>query len=626
MSAVDFEQGKAIALSKSEKQGREEMKRILRLTALAAAIVPAAVMAMGGASGPKTTYEIQGHLGEIVSNPYEVAPLTAIIRNGGYQVKDAVVTVLPKPNGQTISYKVSPRMLLTHGGIPVFGLYPDFVNHVKVDYTRVFNGKEERFSDTYQIYGSPLYGEASGLALERSALPKVHPVKVAPEFSDRLYMLNNAQDLVGKTSHAVWNNPMGGALEWNFYPQIGIVDTQGEYRWYLFVKPIYSLESLYWGGDMMGFHQNDDGAFTWGYGQRYVKYDLMGREIWNRRLPVAYNDFSHSLDPAQNGHFFLRVASSNVKLANGKNVRTVRDVIAEADHDGYVVDEFRLFDILDPYRSDVIKALDQGAVCLNIDASKAGKTLSEEDIRKLNESDHYGDMAGTGVGRNWAHVNSVDYDPTDDSIIISSRHQSAIIKIGRDKKVKWILGAPRGWKGEFASKLLKPVDASGKPIACGDASCEGDFDWTWTQHTAFRIDSKSSPGVVYLTAFDNGDARGMEQPALPEMKYSRAVVYKVDERKGTVEQIWSYGKERGHDWFSPVTSLTEYHPDKDSIFVYSATAGAAFDVKTGAFTSAPNPFMMEFKWGAKEPSVEMRVESTTGYQAMPVDLGKAFER
>ena len=99
MSAVDFEQGEAIALSKSEKQGREEMKRILRLTALAAAIVPAAVMAMGGASGPKTTYEIQGHLGEIVSNPYEVAPLTAIIRNGGYQVKDAVVTVLPKPNG-----------------------------------------------------------------------------------------------------------------------------------------------------------------------------------------------------------------------------------------------------------------------------------------------------------------------------------------------------------------------------------------------------------------------------------------------------------------------------------------------------------------------------------------------
>ncbi|WP_297607428.1 aryl-sulfate sulfotransferase [uncultured Sutterella sp.] len=602
------------------------MSRLLKASLAAAALIPAAVMAMGGASGPKTTYEVQGHLGEIVVNPYEVAPLTAIIRNGGYQILDARVTVLPKPEGEEISYNVSRRMLLTHGGIPVFGLYPDYLNSVKVEYTRLFNGKTEKFTDIYKIYGSPLYVEASGLANERSTMPKVRPVKVDPKFKDRLYLLNNAQDLAGKASHAVWNNPMGGALEWNFNPQIGIVDTKGEYRWYLFTNSIYSLDSLYYGGDMMGFRQNKDGAFTWGYGQRYAKYDLMGREIWNRRLPISYNDFSHSLDPAQNGHFFLRVASSNVKLANGQNVRTVRDVIAEVDHDGYVVDEFRLFDILDPYRSDVIKALDQGAVCLNIDASKAGKTLSEEDIRKLNESDHYGDIAGTGIGRNWAHVNSVDYDPTDDSIIISSRHQSAIIKIGRDKKVKWILGAPRGWKGEFAGKVLKPVDHQGKPIACTDATCEGGFDWTWTQHTAFRIDAKSKPGVVYLTAFDNGDARGMEQPALPEMKYSRAVVYKVDEKAGTVEQVWTFGEERGHDWFSPVTSLTEYHADKNSIFVYSATAGASFDLKTGAFTSAPNPYMMEFNWGEKEPAVEMRVESTTGYQAMPVDLKSAFEQ
>ena len=602
------------------------MSRLLKASLAAAALIPAAVMAMGGASGPKTTYEVQGHLGEIVVNPYEVAPLTAIIRNGGYQILDARVTVLPKPEGEEISYNVSRRMLLTHGGIPVFGLYPDYLNSVKVEYTRLFNGKTEKFSDIYKIYGSPIYVEASGLVNERSTMPKVRAVKVDPKFKDRLYLLNNAQDLAGKASHAVWNNPMGGALEWNFNPQIGIVDTKGDYRWYLFTNPIYSLDSLYYGGDMMGFRQNKDGAFTWGYGQRYVQYDLMGREIWNRRLPISYNDFSHSLDPAQNGHFFLRVASSNVKLANGQNVRTVRDVIAEVDHDGYVVDEFRLFDILDPYRSDVIKALDQGAVCLNIDASKAGKTLSEEDIRKLNESDHYGDIAGTGIGRNWAHVNSVDYDPTDDSIIISSRHQSAIIKIGRDKKVKWILGAPRGWKGEFAGKVLKPVDHQGKPIACTDATCEGGFDWTWTQHTAFRIDAKSKPGVVYLTAFDNGDARGMEQPALPEMKYSRAVVYKVDEKAGTVEQVWTFGEERGHDWFSPVTSLTEYHADKNSIFVYSATAGASFDIKTGAFTSAPNPYMMEFNWGEKEPAVEMRVESTTGYQAMPIDLKAAFEK
>ena len=114
------------------------MSMLFRLSALAvAASLSVGAYAMGGASGPKTTYQVQGHLGEIVVNPYKIAPLTAVIRNGGYQIEDARVTILPKPEGVEISYKVSPRMLLTHGGVPVFGLYPDYVNKVKVDYTRL---------------------------------------------------------------------------------------------------------------------------------------------------------------------------------------------------------------------------------------------------------------------------------------------------------------------------------------------------------------------------------------------------------------------------------------------------------------------------------------------------------
>ena len=229
-----------------------------------------------------------------------------------------------------------------------------------------------------------------------------------------------------------------------------------------------------------------------------------------------------------------------------------------------------------------------------------------------------------GPGRNWAHVNSVDYDPTDDSIIISSRHQSAVIKIGRDKKVKWILSSPEGWREGWADKVLTPVDKDGKPIKCEGSKCEGSFDWSWTQHTAWRIDEKSNKDTVYITVFDNGDARGMEQPALAEDKYTRGVIYKIDQDKMTVQQIWEYGKERGHAWYSPVTSLTEYYQDKNSVFVYSATAGAQFNFKTGAFESAPNPYIDEFKWGEKEPAVEIQFKNTSGYQAMPVDLKKAF--
>ena len=79
-----------------------------------------------------------------------------------------------------------------------------------------------------------------------------------------------------------------------------------------------------------------------------------------------------------------------MKRPDGKNVRSVRDVIVEVDQDGRVVDDFRLWEILDPYRDIVIKSLDQGAVCLNLDASQAGKTMSAQDLAEMDKSDHFG--------------------------------------------------------------------------------------------------------------------------------------------------------------------------------------------------------------------------------------------
>ena len=602
--------------------------RLFAKSLIAASIAAASMgaLAMGGGSGPATNYIMQGHIGEVMMNPYGIAPLTAVIRDGGYDLSNVVVKIQPKLNGQTIEYKVSRTELLTHGGVPVFGLYPDYVNMVEVSYTRTLRGKSENFKDTYQLYAPPTYTEVAGIKAERHALFGTEVKKVDPEFKDRLYFINNIAEKSGIGTRAVWNNPVGGALQWNFFPQNAIIDTAGDIRWYMFANPIYDLRDMYKAGVMMGFKQNDDGLLTWGYGQRYVKYDIMGREVFNRLLPMRYNDYSHSMDDAQNGHYFLRVASSNYIRPDGKHVRTVRDVIAEVDEQGHVIDEWRLPDILDVYRSNVLKVLDQGAVCLNIDAAQAGKTLTAEELSAAEESNDFGDIVGTGAGRNWLHVNSVDYDPEDDSIIISSRHQSAIIKIGRDKKVKWILGSPEGWKGDFTKALLTPVYKNGQKIKCEGSKCEGDFDWTWTQHTAFKIDEKSKGDIIYVSAFDNGAARGMEQPALPAMKYSSAVVYKIDQKKKTVEQVWEFGKERGHELFSAVTSLVEYQPDHDSIVMYSATAGALYDLKTGAFASAPNPTIMEFRWGETTPAVEIQLKDCTGYQAWPFSVEKAFSQ
>ena len=415
--------------SKSEKESNMLTKRVFIASMLSMAVtaaLPLRALAAGGPSGPKVKYQVQGLLGEVVVNPYRIAPLTAIIRNGGYVVTDATVRIVPKPEGQEIKYKVSDVDLLTHSGIPVFGLYADWVNTVEVSYTRTTNGtntKSEKITESYRIYCGPAYAPSNGTTAQKSGLFNTKVVKVEKGFEDRLYLVNNILDHYPQAERAVWNNPTGGSLEWGGYPQVGIIDTKGELRWYLHAEPIFDASSIYQGGVMMGFRQNDDGMLTWGYGQRYAKYDIMGREVFNRRLPEGYDDFSHALEPMQNGNYLVRVSSANYKRPDGRNVRTVRDVIIEVDPEGRVVDEWNLNNILDPYRSTVIKTLDQGAVCLNIDAKLAGHTMSAEELAAIDKSDNFGDILGTGAGRNWAHVNSVDYDPTDDSIIISSRHQ-----------------------------------------------------------------------------------------------------------------------------------------------------------------------------------------------------------
>jgi len=601
-------------------------------------VAPTASMALGGASGAKIDYEVKGQIGHVKMDPYGYAPLTAVITNGGYELSDATVKIIPKKDGQVIQYKVSNANLKLHGGIPVFGLYADYKNSIEVEYTRLYNGKKEQFKETYSIYAPPYFQTGTGTAGQAGQPFKKVTVKhVDKEFSDRLYLVNNIPGKApGQSSQVVWNNPVGGSLEWNYFSNAFIVDTQGEVRWYINADKLISYSDVYKTGIMMGFKQNNDGALSWGYGQRYVKYDIMGREVFNRQIPLGYNDFSHSLDNMKNGHFLMRVGSSNTKRPDGKNVRTVRDVIVEVDAEGKVIDDWKLYDILDPYRDVVIKALDQGAVCLNIDASQAGHTLSAEELAKQDTSNNFGDIVGSGAGRNWAHVNSVDHDDNDDSIIISSRHQSAVIKIGRDKQVKWILGAHKGWNKNFQSKLLQPLDSKGNKIVCDDeyskcpgyADDKGGFDWTWTSHTAFIIDSKSNKDIVYVSVFDNGDGRGIEQPAIASMKYSRAVIYKIDQKKMTIQQVWEYGKERGIDWFSPVTSLVEYQADKNSVMVYSATAGMQFDMGKGKAIGAPKPEIDEFKWDSSTPAVQIQFEGvgSTGYQAMPFSIDKAFSK
>ena len=112
------------------------IQRRTLVKAVIAALAPLSLTSAFAAGG-HIGYQPQGQLGAVDMNPYKIAPLTAIIRDAGFTIQNIHVRIVPKANGQEIAYKVTNQKAKTYGGIPVFGLYPDYVNTVEVSYTKV---------------------------------------------------------------------------------------------------------------------------------------------------------------------------------------------------------------------------------------------------------------------------------------------------------------------------------------------------------------------------------------------------------------------------------------------------------------------------------------------------------
>ena len=130
----------------------------------------------------------------------------------------------------------------------------------------------------------------------------------------------------------------------------------------------------------------------------------------------------------------------------------------------------------------------------------------------------------------WTHANGLSYDESDDSILVSLRNQSAILKIDQQtKNIKWILGRHDGWPASLQDKLLTPV---------------GDLLWPGYQHNP----RMTHAGTVIL--FDNrahGGAMAFEERLPVHKNFSRGVEYEVDEEAMTVRQIWTSGDTQGDE-------------------------------------------------------------------------------
>src|SRR5699024_2691209 len=157
----------------------------------------------------------------------------------------------------------------------------------------------------------------------------------------------------------------------------------------------------------------------------------------------------------------------------------------------------------------------------------------------------YLDYEGAGADEgDWLHQNAVWFDETDETILISSRHQDLIMKLAYPSgDIKWILAAPENWPEDYEQYVL-------------DADSEVKFP-AGPHAMKTLLDQDDNSDTTDILLFDNNIviSRGDEDES---EDYSRAVQYRINEKERTVEGVWAYGEERGTSFFSSIVENTQY--------------------------------------------------------------------
>lgn len=171
----------------------------------------------------------------------------------------------------------------------------------------------------------------------------------------------------------------------------------------------------------------------------------------------------------------------------------VGDVVVEFTRKGVVVGVWKVLDYLDPYTY----------------------------TSGFNDTFWNNQYKVSGGVKDWSHGNSLFYDEQEDELIVSLRHQSMVIALGRsDGLLHWRFGEG------------------------GDFSLEGPGEFQVWQHSAELTSDRT------LILFDNGNIK-------PGGAVSRAVEFDLgtkDAEAGpwTAQQVWSF--EDDEPFFSPVLS------------------------------------------------------------------------
>ena len=471
-------------------------------------MVCALLLSVGCSTGSQTPLTIRD--ASLIGNPNPAVPLAAIMR---------VTTNMPTRLTLNISdaeqnWSVTPsqEMTLNHE-VPVLGLKSEKTYNV----TAVLEDMGGRIAET------------SALAFETPPLPDTFPTPV-------INVRDPSRMEPGVTLFNVngrWEADGNATLE--NLPAV-VVDDQGEFIWYYIpdghrVHDIRRLRNGNMAYTVLPGHNQLIEIDMLGNIQRTFHMTGMTDELIEGSISVQTDSLHHDYAELPNGNLLLLSSESRVIQnwytsetnpdATRAPANVIGDVIVEVTQNGEIVNEWSLFDILDPYR--------------------IGYNSTSENFWR----NHYGD---TAESKDWAHGNAIIYEENDHSFVMSVPYQDAVIKVSMDTgELVWILGNHDNWKEPWSNKLLSPV---------------GVVEWSYKHHAITHTEN----GTYLL--FDNGAARSSpydDKMTLAD-SYSRAVEYSVNEETMEVSQPWAYGPNQ-EQFYGRYLGDVDWHEQSDTVLI-----------------------------------------------------------
>ena len=401
-------------------------------------------------------------------NPYGTSPLSALVIFQTDKPATVSYTVAGKDDATAISNTVAGNT--KQHKVPVVGLYAGQANDVTLHI---------KMTDGQTI--------DKQIELTTAALPKtVADVKIDVKTSQpaKMALADNGVTVVARTT----KEPLA-------------IDANGDIRWFSTSYNEHIFKTLQNGHLLMMRKQNNSELVY----NDLIETDYLGR-IYRTYHFGSKTSGSENLTMTKKSQGETTVVHHDViEMPNGNLLATVSDG--------------------SKYLEDTLVEIQR----------QTGKVVRIIDLKRLFPATTFTQYDATSRADkaiDWLHNNSLDYDQTDNGLIISSRHQDLVMKFNyKTLKPIWILSSKpkQDWPKDWQPYVLRY--AKGTAINGG-------------QHDAKLIPGSHHGDQETLTMYDNnyavsyGDKKHSKQ-------YSQGLQLQINTKTMTAKQTWAYGKQLG---------------------------------------------------------------------------------